>query len=108
MNIKEYIESIETSVYSKGIISVVLYDSIKNTHLYLFDIVLDEQGNKYCTMLNEPISKDFPYVELSTPFIDTIDKYYGSYSPISNSKDIGKHYKAVMKRLKQKEEKLLQ
>ena len=108
MNIKEYINSIDTKAYSKGIISIVLYDSIKDTHLYLFDFTLDEQGNKYCTMLNEPINKDLPYVELSTPFIDTIDDYYGSYIPLSNSKYIGKHYKTIMKRLKHKEEKLLQ
>ena len=108
MNIKEYIDSIDTASYPEGIISVVLYDSKNDTHLYLFDFSLDEQGNKYCTMLNEPINKELPYVELSTPFIDTIDGYYGSYIPISRSKDIGKHYKSVMKRLKHKEEKLLQ
>ncbi len=107
MNIKEYIDLIDTVSYSKGIISVVLYDKQNDTHLYLFDFEYDEQGNKYCTMLNEPINKDLPYVELSTPFIDTIDEYYGSYIPISSSKDIGKHYKSVMKRLKHKEEKLL-
>ena len=108
MSIKEYINLVDTSSYSKGIISVVLYDSIKDTHLYLFDFNHDEQGNKYATMLNEPINKDLPYVELSTPFIDTIDDYYGSYIPISSSKDIGKHYKTIIKRLKHKEEKLLQ
>lgn len=108
MNIKEYINSIDISTYSKGIISVVLYDSIKDTHLYLFDITLDKQGNKYCTMLNESIDVDYPYVELSTPFIDSIDEYYDSYLPLSNSKDIGKHYKTVMKRLKHKEKQLLQ
>lgn len=108
MNIKNYVDSIDTSSYSKGVIAVVLYDSIKDTHLYLFDFTYDKYGNKYCAMLNEPIDKDLPYVELSTPFIDTIDEYYGSYLPLSNSKDIGKHYKTVMKRLKRKENNLLQ
>ena len=106
MNIKEYIDSIDTKAYSKGIISIVLYDSIKDTHLYLFDFTFDEYGNKYCTMLNEPISKDLPYVELSTPFIDSLDEYYGSYSPIKECNDIGKHYKDVMKKLKKKEKRL--
>ena len=107
MNIKEYINSIDTSLYSEGIISVVLYDSQNDTHLYLFDFTFDEYGNKYCTMLNEPISKDLPYVELSTPFIDSFDVYYGSYRPIKDIPYINKHYKTVMNKLKTKEELLL-
>ena len=103
MNIKEYIDSIDTASYPEGIISVVLYDSQSDTHLYLFDFAFDEYGNKYCTMLNEPISMDLPYVELTLPFIDMMDYYYASYAPIKESKDIGKHYKVVMKRLKKKE-----
>lgn len=107
MNIKEYIDSIDTASYPKGIISVVLYGKQNNTHLYLFDFDYDEYGNKYCTMLNEPISKDLPYVELSTPFIDSLDEYYGSYRPIKDSPYINKHYKTVMNKLKTKEELLL-
>lgn len=103
MNIKNYIDSIDTESYSEGIISVVLYDKQNDTHLYLFDFTYDEYGNKYCTMLNEPISKDLPYVELSSPFVDMMDYYYGSYVPIKESKDIGKNYKTVMKKLKRKE-----
>ena len=100
MNIKEYIDSIDTSSYSKGIISVVLYNKQNNTHLYLFNFTYDEYGNKYCTMLNEPISKDFPYVELSLPFIDSLDEYYKSYSVVKECEAIGKHYKNVMKEIK--------
>lgn len=107
MNIKEYINLVDTASYSKGIISVVLYDKQNDTHLYLFDFALDEQGNEYCTMLNEPISKDLPYVELSTPFIDVLDEYYSSYRPIRESNNVGKHYKTVMKKLKEKENLLL-
>lgn len=107
MNIKEYLDSIDTASYSKGIIAAVLYDSKEDTHLYLFDFTFDEYGNKYCTMLSEPINKDLPYVELSLPFIDSLDEYYGSYSPIKDCEDIGKHHKDIRKKLKKKEKTLL-
>lgn len=108
MNIKKYIDSIDTTLHFKENISVVLYDRNKDVHLYLFNFAFDEEDNQYCAMLSEPISEDLPYVELSLPFINTLDEYYSSYKPIKESKDIGKHYKTIMKRLKQKEEKLLQ
>ena len=104
MNIKKYIDSVDTSAYKQGIISVVLYDKINDTHLYLFDFTYDEYGNKYCTMINEPMSKDLPYVELSLPFINTLDNYYGSYEVVLNDSNIGKRYTTVMKRLKNKEQ----
>lgn len=36
-----------------------------------------------------------------------MDYYYTSYKPIKDSKDIGKHYKTVMRRLINREERLL-
>lgn len=105
--IEKYINSINTSAYKEGIISVVLYDAIKDTHLYLFNFNHDEDGLRYCVMMCEPINEELPYVELSLPYVDQLDYYFKSYIPEKDSKDIGKHYKQVMKRLKLKEEKLL-
>ena len=106
--LKNYIDSIDTSSYKDGIISAVLYDDINDTHLYLFDFEYDEDGNKFCTMMCEPINKKLPYVELSIPFINQLDVYYSNYKIDKDNKDIGKHYKKVMKRLKLKEEHLLE
>lgn len=107
MSIKEYIDSIDTSLYPEGIIAAVLYDPEEDTHLYLFDFDYDEYGNMFCTMLNEPINKKLPYMEFTLPFIDMMDYYYGYYVPEKDSKDIGKHFKKVIKKLKAKERALL-
>ncbi|MCF0105479.1 MAG: hypothetical protein HUJ53_01825 [Holdemanella sp.] len=107
MRITEYIESLDTYSYKDGIISAVLYDEERDAHLYLFNFKTDEYGRTYCTIMNEPISMDLPYVELSLPFVSLLDEYYSSYVPVHDSTDIGCHYKEIKKRLKKKDAELL-
>lgn len=105
--LENYFNSIDTSSYKDGIIVAVLYDEINDTHLYLFNFDHDEDGIPNCIMMCEPINKELAYVELSSPYIDQLDVYYSNYKIDRDNKDIGKHYKKVMKRLKLKEEMLL-
>lgn len=107
MKIKRYLEKIDYSKFKDDEIFAVLYNYKTKSHLYLFNIE-EEDGKKFCTMMSEPVSKEFPYVEMSLPYLDDIDRYYKTCRIIPDSHYIKTRYKKVRYHLKGKEARLLE
>jgi hypothetical protein len=91
--IEEYVRSFRRKKARRDVIRVVLYDSVFDMYLFLFNFNWKDYS---CTMLSSPGGL-CDICEMFIPFIDQLDHYYGDCTIIKGSVFEGKNYKDVQR-----------
>lgn len=97
-NIEKYIQALKGNIYTNRI-SLVLYDGELDIYHYVYKI---QRKTNECEMLSINYRQS-KYYDITLPFIDQLDPYYGHCQILKEDPHIGQHIRVILNEIKKQE-----